>query len=90
MRQKVGQRKKAIEEKRGEISSCRCVIENLKNTQTAHEKQLKALGEQRELLEKRGVEIRAAERAKNAERDCVAHEMEPIEPNKSGAPKERN
>ncbi len=80
--------KKAIEEKRGEIASCRRVIENLKNTQTAHEKQLKALGEQRELLEKRGVEIRAAERAKNAERENSGRELARLEERKINLQKE--
>lgn len=71
-----------IREKQGEISRLKKLIGGLKNTQEAHERQLEALAKQRELLEKRGVEIRAAERSKTAERENSGRELARLEERK--------
>ena len=75
-------------DKQSEIAALQTVIDNLKNTQTAHAQQIEALGEQRNLLEKRSVEIRAAERNKTAERENAGRELARLEERKINLQKE--
>ena len=79
---------KAIAEKRAEIAENNRLIENKKNTQNAHSRQIEALSEQRSLLEKRSVEIRAAERTKTSERENSGRELARLEERKINLQKE--
>ena len=72
----------AIADKQNEITAHRETAERLKHTQQAQARQIEALGEQRELLEKRSVEIRAAERSKTSEREISGRELARLEERK--------
>ena len=78
----------AINEKQKEIEDNKKEIESLKNTQQSHSSQIEALNEQRSLLEKRSVEIRAAERNKTAERENSGRELARLEERKINLQKE--
>ncbi len=72
----------AIQEKKQEITLLNETIEKLKGTQNAHAQQIEALNEQRNLLEKRSVEIRVTERNKTAERENSGRELARLEERK--------
>ena len=78
----------AIKEKQEEISELKRGIESLKNTQLSHRSQIEMKNEQRNLLEKRSVEIRAAERNKTAERENSGRELARLEERKINLQKE--
>ena len=80
--------KSVIEDKQNEISSTRELIDNLKNTQDSHSCEIEALNEQRNLLEKRSVDIRATERAKTSERENSGRELARLEERKINLQKE--
>ena len=75
-------------EKQEEIAEYKKGIESLKNTQQSHSNQIEALNEQRNLLEKRSVEIRVTERNKNAERENSGRELARLEERKINLQKE--
>lgn len=77
-----------IEDKQNEIFSTRELIDNLKNTQDSHSREIEALNEQRNLLEKRSVDIRATERAKTSERENSGRELARLEERKINLQKE--
>ena len=78
----------AIAEKEKEIAACRQTIEMLKNTQDTQARQIESLNEQRNLLEKRSVDIRAAERSKTSEREISGRELARLEERKINLQKE--
>lgn len=78
----------AIEEKKNEIAGLQQITETLKNTQETHAKQIEALNEQRNRLEKRSAEIRAAERSKTSERELSGRELARLEERKINLQKE--
>ena len=80
--------KSVIEDKQNEISLTRELIDNLKITQYSHSREIEALNEQRNLLEKRSVDIRATERAKTSERENSGRELARLEERKINLQKE--
>ena len=66
----------------------RQLIDRLKHTQESHAQQLEALNEQRELLEKRSVDIRNTERSKTSEREISGRELARLEERKINLQKE--
>ena len=79
---------KAIENKKQEISDHSNGISLLKETQQSLSEQIEAINEQRSLLEKRSVEIRAIEREKNSERENAGRELARLEERKINLQKE--
>ena len=73
---------KTIEEINADIASYQSDIESLENTQKSITEQIEAISSQRELLEKRGVEIRNVERDKNNEREVSGRELARLEERK--------
>ena len=78
----------AIDNKNSEINDLRQLIDRLKHTQESHAQQLEALNEQRELLEKRSVDIRNTERSKTSEREISGRELARLEERKINLQKE--
>ena len=72
----------ATKEKKEQISRLNGEIDKLKSTQASHAQQIDAITEQRNLLEKRSVEIRAMERSKNTERENSGRELARLEERK--------
>ena len=79
---------KDIQDKQGEIELYKKEIDSLKNTQDAHAKQIEAYNGQRDLLEKRTVEIRSIERSKTSEREVSGRELARLEERKINLQKE--
>ena len=84
----IAEFEKAIEDKKQEIIDYNNGISLLKNTQQSLSEQIDALNEQRSLLEKRGVEIRAIEREKSTERENAGRELARLEERKINLQKE--
>ena len=78
----------AIEDKNNEISDLKELIDSLKQTQATQAQQIDALNEQRNLLEKRSVEIRNTERSKTSEREISGRELARLEERKINLQKE--
>ncbi len=78
----------SIAEKQAEIDGYDRLTEKLLQTRQAQERQQEALAQQRSLLEKRSVDIRAAERAKTAERENSGRELARLEERKINLQKE--
>lgn len=74
--------KKTIEEIKADIAKYKNDIESLENTQKSINEQIEAISAQRELLEKRSVEIRNVERDKNNEREVSGRELARLEERK--------
>ena len=79
---------KDIKDKQGEIELYKKEIDSLKSTQDAHAKQIEAYNGQRDLLEKRTVEIRSIERSKTSEREVSGRELARLEERKINLQKE--
>lgn len=79
---------KDIQDKQGEIELYKKEIDSLKSTQDAHAKQIEAYNGQRDLLEKRTVEIRSIERSKTSEREVSGRELARLEERKINLQKE--
>lgn len=79
---------RTIADKRREIDGIRALIQTLKQTQEAQTQQIGALNAQREQIEKRSVDIRAAERSKTAERELSGRELARLEERKINLQKE--
>ena len=79
---------KDIKDKQGEIELYKKEIDSLKSTQDAHTKQIEAYNGQRDLLEKRTVEIRSIERSKTSEREISGRELARLEERKINLQKE--
>ena len=79
---------KDIKDKQGEIELYKKEIDSLKSTQDAHAKQIEAYNGQRDLLEKRTVEIRSIERSKTSEREISGRELARLEERKINLQKE--
>ena len=79
---------KDIKDKQGEIELYKKEIDSLKSTQDAHAKQIEAYNGQRDLLEKRTVEIRSMERNKTSEREVSGRELARLEERKINLQKE--
>ena len=73
---------KTIEEIKADIAKYKNDIESLENTQKSINEQIEAISAQRELLEKRSVEIRNVERDKNNEREVSGRELARLEERK--------
>ena len=73
---------KTIEEIKADIAKYQNDIESLENTQKSINEQIEAISAQRELLEKRSVEIRNVERDKNNEREVSGRELARLEERK--------
>lgn len=73
---------KTIEEIKADIDKYQSDIESLENTQKSINEQIEAISAQRELLEKRSVEIRNVERDKNNEREVSGRELARLEERK--------
>ena len=73
---------KTIEEIKADIAKYQKDIESLENTQKSINEQIEAISAQRELLEKRSVEIRNVERDKNNEREVSGRELARLEERK--------
>ncbi len=80
--------KKTIEGINNDIDRYHKDIESLENTQKSVLERIEAIGAQRELLEKRSVEIRNAERDKNNEREVSGRELARLEERKINIQKE--
>lgn len=79
---------KDIQDKQVEIELYKKEIDSLKSTQDAHAKQIEAYNGQRDLLEKRTVEIRSIERSKTSEREVSGRELARLEERKINLQKE--
>ena len=78
----------AIGETEKKILLYRSEISQLENTQTSLNERSSALTEQKDLLEKRSVDIRGTERTKTAERETLGRELARLEERKLGIQKE--
>ena len=79
-----------IESSRQEIIAYNEEIAKLESTQDSILKQIEAVKNQRELLEKRSVEIRISERDKTSERESLGRELARLEERKINIEKEYN
>ena len=79
-----------IEVSRQSIAGYNEEISKLESTQASILKQIEAVGNQRDLLEKRSVEIRLIERDKNSEREISGRELARLEERKINIEKESN
>lgn len=78
----------AIEDKNKQIAEYKNKIQTFINTQETHRERITALNNQRDLLEKRSVEIRQTERDKNIERETSGRELARLEERKINIQKE--
>lgn len=78
----------AIGETEKKILLYRSEISQLEGTQTSLNERISALTEQKDLLEKRSVDIRGTERTKTAERETLGRELARLEERKLGIQKE--
>ncbi len=77
-----------IEQIKVNITNTKGEISTLENTQKSIGEQIEAISKQRELLEKRSVEIRAVEREKNDTRELSGRELARLEERKINIQKE--
>lgn len=78
----------AIEDKNKHITEYKNEIQTFINTQETHRERITVLNAQRDLLERRSVEIRQIERDKNTERETSGRELARLEERKINIQKE--